>query len=232
VCLQHFTYPVKLFGKSRKSLQHMCSATILTCICGLHEYVLSIPNISPRFGHRNRWFGFKRTTSLFRPTNLTRFVFPRAKNHLEPHLHPPPSRLQTPTSPTWTPQNSQTAKLPLPRLQMASLRSAARCVARPRTLHFTTARAFSSSHISRAGGHESHYDPPTGWLFGVKPGEKYEKEGWEGPMYFGFCGGAVLAVIAYAFKPDTRYVCEYAIEGDRGWMRGKRRGRWKRLEES
>lgn len=27
--------------------------------------------------------------------------------------------------------------------------------------------------------HEDHYDPPGGWLFGVKPGEKYENEGWE-----------------------------------------------------
>ncbi|KAK8053487.1 hypothetical protein PG996_012788, partial [Apiospora saccharicola] len=45
--------------------------------------------------------------------------------------------------------------------------------------------------------------PPSGWLFGVKPGEKYQKEGWETPFYYGFCGTFALAAIAYAFKPDT-----------------------------
>lgn len=25
-------------------------------------------------------------------------------------------------------------------------------------------------------------------------------------MYWGFCGSLILATIAYAFKPDTRYV--------------------------
>jgi|TARA_R110002003_G_scaffold96_25_gene7620 hypothetical protein len=58
----------------------------------------------------------------------------------------------------------------------------------------------------QAGGHESHYDPPHGWLFGVKPGEKYEKEGWEGAMYWGFGGAMAFGIVAYAFKPDTRYV--------------------------
>jgi hypothetical protein len=52
-------------------------------------------------------------------------------------------------------------------------------------------------------------------LFGVKPGEKYEKEGWEGPIYWGFCGSMVVAVVAYAFKPDTRYVCE--MDDTRRW---------------
>jgi len=49
-------------------------------------------------------------------------------------------------------------------------------------------------------------DPPTGWLFGVKPGEQYQKEGWEGVWYWGFFGSLAFAVVAYAFKPDTRYV--------------------------
>ncbi|KAH7395025.1 ESSS subunit of NADH:ubiquinone oxidoreductase-domain-containing protein [Phaeosphaeria sp. MPI-PUGE-AT-0046c] len=63
-------------------------------------------------------------------------------------------------------------------------------------------RAFSQSQVVK-GGHGTSYDPPSGWLFGVKPGEKYEKEGWEGPMYWGFCGSLIVATIAYAFKPDT-----------------------------
>lgn len=50
------------------------------------------------------------------------------------------------------------------------------------------------------------YDAPTGWLFGVKPGEKPEKEGWEPFWYYGYFGCFAFAVIAYAFKPDTRYV--------------------------
>jgi hypothetical protein len=54
--------------------------------------------------------------------------------------------------------------------------------------------------------HEDHYDPPTGWLWGVKPGEKYQKEGWEGVFVWGFFGSLALGVAAYAFKPDTSYV--------------------------
>ncbi|CAL3968915.1 unnamed protein product [Diplocarpon coronariae] len=51
--------------------------------------------------------------------------------------------------------------------------------------------------------HEDHFDPPSGWLFGVKPGEKAEKEGWEGIWVYGFFGSLGLAAVAYAFKPDT-----------------------------
>lgn len=51
-------------------------------------------------------------------------------------------------------------------------------------------------------GHESHYDPPGGWLWGIRPGEKYEREGWEIPFYI-MCAGYVVAVIAYSMKEDT-----------------------------
>jgi hypothetical protein len=69
-------------------------------------------------------------------------------------------------------------------------------------------RSFATSSLRKSAdhGHESHYDQPTGWLFGVKPGEKAEKEGWEGIWYWGFYGSFALATVAYAFKPDTRYV--------------------------
>jgi len=40
----------------------------------------------------------------------------------------------------------------------------------------------------------------------VKPGEKYQKEGWEGVWVWGFFGSLGLGVVAYAFKPDTSYV--------------------------
>ncbi|KAK7188227.1 snf7 family protein [Paraphaeosphaeria sporulosa] len=56
---------------------------------------------------------------------------------------------------------------------------------------------------SAQGGHGPSYDPPSGWLFGVKPGEKYQKEGWEGVWYWGFYGSFAVAIVAYAFKPDT-----------------------------
>lgn len=51
--------------------------------------------------------------------------------------------------------------------------------------------------------HESHYDPPGGWLFGVPPGEKYKEEGWERIWVWGFWGSLGVAVVAYAYKPDT-----------------------------
>ncbi|PGH12346.1 hypothetical protein AJ80_06756 [Polytolypa hystricis UAMH7299] len=63
--------------------------------------------------------------------------------------------------------------------------------------------SFSTQSSLRGGAHGDHYDPPTGWLWGVKPGEKYVKEGWEGVWTYGFVGSLVLAGIAYAFKPDT-----------------------------
>ena len=66
-------------------------------------------------------------------------------------------------------------------------------------------RSASSSHDDGHGhGHaaEGRFDPPTGWLFGRPPGEKYQWEGWE----FGtglFLGTIVVAAVALAFKPDT-----------------------------
>ncbi|KAI1078881.1 ESSS subunit of NADH:ubiquinone oxidoreductase-domain-containing protein [Whalleya microplaca] len=66
----------------------------------------------------------------------------------------------------------------------------------------TSARSFSATSRT-ASSHGPDYDPPTGWLFGVKPGEKYQKEGWETPFYYGFCGSLALAAVAYGFKPDT-----------------------------
>ncbi|KAI1343056.1 ESSS subunit of NADH:ubiquinone oxidoreductase-domain-containing protein [Xylariaceae sp. FL0016] len=66
----------------------------------------------------------------------------------------------------------------------------------------TAARQFSASARTSAS-HGPQYDPPTGWLFGVKPGEKYQNEGWEKPFFYGFCGSLLLAGVAYGYKPDT-----------------------------
>lgn len=54
-------------------------------------------------------------------------------------------------------------------------------------------------------GHEDHYDPPGGWLWGERPGDKYEKEGWE-PFAWFFVAAWVVAVAAYTMKEDTSYV--------------------------
>jgi hypothetical protein len=79
---------------------------------------------------------------------------------------------------------------------------AVRCVRAPAT---ASSRAFSVTTRRQGGGHgnESQFDPPGGWLWGIKPGEKPEPEGWEWPMYV-FCGSLVLTGVALAFKPDTR----------------------------
>lgn len=68
-----------------------------------------------------------------------------------------------------------------------------------RTLSSTATRSGGNSHA-----HEDHYDPPTGWLFGVKPGEKYEKEGWEDVWFYGFFGTLAFGLVGYCYKPDTR----------------------------
>ncbi len=61
--------------------------------------------------------------------------------------------------------------------------------------------AFSTTPRRAGGGVE--YDPPHGWLWGVRPGEKYQNEGWEGLFIYGFCGSLVVFGIAYCYKPDT-----------------------------
>lgn len=64
----------------------------------------------------------------------------------------------------------------------------------------STARIRAADH---GAAHEDPYDPPSGWLWGIKPGEKPEKEGWEGVFFWGFGGSLLLGAVAYAFKPDT-----------------------------
>jgi len=65
----------------------------------------------------------------------------------------------------------------------------------------TTTRSLrAEGHVD---GHGVQYDPPSGWLWGIRPGEKYEKEGWEGIFFYGYMGSIAVAAIVYAFKPDT-----------------------------
>lgn len=78
--------------------------------------------------------------------------------------------------------------------------------ARAATKTDSTMRALSTTSAQRAadhGGHDSHYDAPGGWLWGVPPGEKREREGWEIPFFTMYCGSIVVAVVAYSMKEDT-----------------------------
>ncbi|EFZ02519.1 uncharacterized protein G6M90_00g037450 [Metarhizium brunneum] len=91
------------------------------------------------------------------------------------------------------------------RHSVAPLR-AVRCARQP-----IATRPFSVTSRRQGGGHgESQFEPPTGWLWGIKPGEKPEPEGWEWPMYI-FCGSLLAAGVALAFKPDTS-VSTWALE--------------------
>lgn len=69
--------------------------------------------------------------------------------------------------------------------------------------HLQQIRPISSTPV-RSGGHGPTYDAPTGWLFGVKPGEKYQNEGWENLWFYGFFGALAACTIGYIYKPDTR----------------------------
>ncbi|TQS31644.1 hypothetical protein Golomagni_08068 [Golovinomyces magnicellulatus] len=80
---------------------------------------------------------------------------------------------------------------------------AIRCARQPATM-----RTLSVTARRQGGG--AQFDPPSGWLWGIKPGEKVESEGWEWPMYL-FCGSLVVTGIALAFKPDTS-VSTWALE--------------------
>ncbi|KAM3079721.1 hypothetical protein ACMFMG_006130 [Clarireedia jacksonii] len=79
-------------------------------------------------------------------------------------------------------------------------------LSKPTTATTTTSitrRTFTSTRTNRSADHGDHYDPPSGWLFGVKPGEKAEKEGWENIWVYGFLGTCAFGIVGYAVKPDT-----------------------------
>ncbi|KAF1814231.1 NADH:ubiquinone oxidoreductase 11.6kD subunit, partial [Eremomyces bilateralis CBS 781.70] len=71
-------------------------------------------------------------------------------------------------------------------------------------------RTFTTT-LPRPSGGEPHYEPPSGWLWGIQPGQKYESEGWENVFIYGFMGSFGLLAVAYAFKPDTS-IQTWAIE--------------------
>lgn len=88
-------------------------------------------------------------------------------------------------------------------LRPSSAAASALARATSTTTAVTTRRAFTATTRRSGDAHGPQYDPPTGWLFGVKPGEKYQPEGWENLMFYGFGGAVLFLGVALAFKPDT-----------------------------
>ncbi|KAI9775989.1 MAG: hypothetical protein M1839_000688 [Geoglossum umbratile] len=93
---------------------------------------------------------------------------------------------------------------PVQRAPLAIVRPRQSLLTPPLSTAIATSQSQSRSvSASSPDLHEDRFDPPGGWLFGVPPGEKYKKEGWEGIWIYGFFGSFALAAVAYAFKPDT-----------------------------
>ncbi|KAL8874408.1 MAG: hypothetical protein Q9174_000253 [Haloplaca sp. 1 TL-2023] len=69
-------------------------------------------------------------------------------------------------------------------LTLARIPNSAAVTLRPFTT--TPHQKFTNTPIHHSG--DSHYDPPSGWLWGIPPGEKREKEGWENDTNVGFGG--------------------------------------------
>lgn len=107
--------------------------------------------------------------------------------------------------------HSITPMSPLRPLARLARSSPTTCASRSSLQSQLPSRALASTHhpsdsehpSPETATHDSHYDPPSGWLFGVPPGEKYQKEGWENTWVYGFWGSLLFGVVAYAYKPDT-----------------------------
>ena len=104
----------------------------------------------------------------------------------------PPIHLSRPTSLLFFHHPARHFQLPPPRLPSAT-----------RTFASTHPPDVSEHPSPDTASHESHYDPPSGWLFGVRPGEKYQNEGWESTWVYGYWGSLLFGIVLYAYKPDT-----------------------------
>ncbi|KAK0533732.1 hypothetical protein OC834_000827 [Tilletia horrida] len=75
---------------------------------------------------------------------------------------------------------------------------AAPCASSSSAVTCAAARRYAS------GG--SHYNQPSGYLFGEKPppkGQKREKEDWENIWMYGMFGGMAFAGVVLLYRPDT-----------------------------
>ncbi|CAD6446493.1 477b03a4-87cb-45d6-94fe-abdbdc2e73c8 [Sclerotinia trifoliorum] len=122
------------------------------------------------------------------------------------HRHQPPNNSTSTLYPPSKPAISQSFFPPIAKFSKMSFTRAiprASTIIRTQTPVLNQARNLSSTAARKSADHGDHYDPPTGWLFGVKPGEKPEKEGWENLWVYGFFGACAFGVVGYAVKPDT-----------------------------
>lgn len=104
---------------------------------------------------------------------------------------------------------TSTVDMALLRPTAFSRRAAQLAASTPRSI--AARRTLSSTQQLRGGAsHDDHFDPPGGVLFGVKPGEKYQEEGWEKIFYWGFFGSLAFGIVGYAYKPDTRFVSAFS----------------------
>ncbi|KAG8736632.1 hypothetical protein FRC12_017524 [Ceratobasidium sp. 428] len=63
-----------------------------------------------------------------------------------------------------------------------------------------------SSGLRRYASGGTHYNQPTGYLFGEKPppaGQRRKREDWEFLWYTGMFGGMLFAGVLLYYKPDT-----------------------------
>ncbi|KAJ2363603.1 hypothetical protein IW150_006693 [Coemansia sp. RSA 2607] len=68
----------------------------------------------------------------------------------------------------------------------------------------TAATAAPGARLVRGGHGAPQFNEPGGYLFGRKPGEKYESEGWEVIWIGGFTIAFGLIAVGQIYKPDTR----------------------------
>ncbi|KAG8902271.1 hypothetical protein FRB99_004690 [Tulasnella sp. 403] len=77
-------------------------------------------------------------------------------------------------------------------------------IARPVSRTFR--RSLATSARRQGGGGGTHYNQPSGWIFGEKPlpaGQKRKWEEWELLWYVGMFGSMAVAAVGLYYKPDT-----------------------------
>ncbi|PIA16436.1 NADH:ubiquinone oxidoreductase 11.6kD subunit [Coemansia reversa NRRL 1564] len=73
-----------------------------------------------------------------------------------------------------------------------------------RLVRLSTRNVTIPSRLVRGGHGAPQFNEPGGYLFGRKPGEKLEKEGWETIWGVGFGTAFVMIALGLYYKPDTR----------------------------
>ncbi|KAF9512889.1 hypothetical protein BS47DRAFT_1021219 [Hydnum rufescens UP504] len=90
----------------------------------------------------------------------------------------------------------------------ATVRSSTRL----RAAVLSSASASIRRGYASSGG--SHYNEPSGHLFGEKPpppGQKRERQDWEVLWYWGMFGSMAVAAVGLYYKPDTS-ISKWALQ--------------------